>query len=259
MGTFTQLRTQIGFDRPRSSTRREEKRREVNRKRWYLDRLRFSPAEPGLAKSRIREVQVHSSGSDRHINKRKAALTCTIPPLPPHADRAIHHLTMATVAPPQRPSSRDAGLHLIRELNLNGERQFGFPTPFTGHELMEMWPALAPQMPDLRSSTYFRSQERAFFSRENSFFRFRVPIDIDAPYTQGGSIKQEKGKARAEPPQLSVIPRPHHQQQHHSQYPYPPPELRHKSPTIIEDDAWRRPTPYSERRRAGKAPRRKCD
>ena len=238
---------------------------------------------------------------------------------------------MAAVAPPQRPSSRDAGLHLIRELNLNGERQFGFPTPPTGHDLMGMWPALPPQVPDRPGWTYFSSQERAFFSRDNSFFR--VQIDIDAPHTtqtSGGPLKQEKGKARAEPPQLSVIPRQHqHQPQqpqpqqpspssswtvsppsrhpspterrrthapsqpqksrrsqpipinplpvsavptnnhhhlgqyqaagHHSQYPYPPPELRHKSPTIIDDEAWRRPTPYSERRRAGKAPRRKCD
>lgn len=237
----------------------------------------------------------------------------------------LHRPTMATVAPPQRPSSRDAGLHLIRELNLNGERQFGFPTPPTGHDLMEMWPALAPQVPHCPGSSYFHSQERAFFSRDNSFFR--VQIDIDVPYTTqalGGPLRQEKGKARADPPQLSAIPRqqpaplasqqpsppssswnpsppsqhqsprerrrthtppqatkPHRSQAipinpvpvsaahhhmgqyqltgHHSQYPYPPPELRHKSPTIMDDDAWRRPTPYSERRRAGKGSRRKGD
>lgn len=237
--------------------------------------------------------------------------------------------SMTTAAPPQRPPSRDAGLHLIRELNLNGERQFGFPTPPTGHELMEMWPALAPQVPHSPGSSFFHSQERAFFSRDNSFFR--VQIDIDVPYTNqalGGPCRQEKGKARADPPQLSAIPRqqqlpppqqqpsppsssswsvsppsqhqspserrrtqapaqptkPHRSQTipinplpvaagptnnhhmgqyqvmgHHAQYPYPPPELRHKSPTIIDDDAWRRPTPYSERRRAGKAPKRKGD
>lgn len=233
---------------------------------------------------------------------------------------------MATVAAAQHPSAQDASLHLIRELNLNGERQFGFPTPPTGHELMEMWPALAPQMPSYPGSTYFHSQERAFFSRDNSFFR--VQLKIDSPYptkTSGGPLKQEKGKARADPPQLSAVPRqqppplqqpsptnsswnvsppsqhhspserrrthvppqptkPHRSQTipinplpvstgptnnhhagqyqvtgHHSQYPYPPPELRHKSPMIIDDDAWRRPTPYSERRRAGKAPRRKGD
>lgn len=236
---------------------------------------------------------------------------------------------MTAIAPPQRPSSRDAALHLIRELNLNGERQFGFPTPPTGHDLMEMWPALAPQVPHSPGTTFFHTQERAFFSRDNSFFR--VQIDIDVPYTNqalGGPHRQEKGKARADPPQLSAIPRqpppPPPQQQrspstssswtvsppsqhrspgerrraqapsqptkphrsqiipinplpvaagptnanhvgqyqptvHQPQYPYPPPELRHKSPTIMEDDGWRRPTPYSERRRAGKVPRRKGD
>jgi len=242
---------------------------------------------------------------------------------------------MAAVASPQRPPSRDAGLHLIRELNLNGERQYGYPTPPTGHELMEMWPALAPQVPHNSGSSYFHSQERAFFSRDNSFFR--VQIDIDVPHTTqalGGPRRQEKGKSRADPPQVSAVqlqqqppppppqqqpspssssssswnvsppsqhrspsdrrrthapPQPmkqhrsqttpinplpvaagpmnnhHHMGQYqvmghnHSQYPYPPPELRHKSPMIIDDDAWRRPTPYSERRRAGKAPRRKGD
>lgn len=247
----------------------------------------------------------------------------------PHLVRLIPRLNMATVAPPQRPSSRDAGLHLIRELNLNGERQIGFPTPPTGHDLMEMWPALAPQVPHCPGSSYFHSQEREFFSRGNSFFR--VQIDIDIPYTTqalGGSLRQEKGKTRADPPKLSAIPRQqpppsppqpqpspssswnpsppsrhqsprerrrghvshqptrlhrsqttpinplpvsagptnnHHHMGlyqvtgHHSQYPYPPPELRHKSPTIIDDDGWRYPTPYSERRRAGKVPRRKGD
>ena len=238
----------------------------------------------------------------------------------------IPSLTMATVAPPQRPSSRDAGLHLIRDLKLNGERQFGFPTPPTGHELMEMWPALAPQIPHCPGSSYFHSQERAFFSRDNSFFR--VQIDIDVPYTTqalGGPLRQEKGKARADPPQLSAVPRqqppppqpgqqpspsssswslsppsqhqsptqrrrthappqptkPHrsqtvpinplpvsagptnsHHMSHHQvtgQYPYPPPELRHKSSAIIDDEAWRHPTPYSERRRAGRGSRRKGD
>ena len=46
---------------------------------------------------------------------------------------------------------------------------------------------------------------------------------------------------------------------HNSQYPYPPPELRYKSPTMIDDDAWLRPTPHSERRRAGKVSRRKAN
>jgi len=115
---------------------------------------------------------------------------------------------MATVAPLQRPSSRDAPLHLIPELNLNGERQFGFPTPPTGHELMKIWPTLAPQIPHTPGSSFFHSQERAFFSRADSF---QVQIDIDLPQTDqtmGGSYRQGKGKARADPPQLSAIPRP---------------------------------------------------
>ena len=223
---------------------------------------------------------------------------------------------MATITPPQHLPGPDAGLHLIRGLNLNGERQHGFPTPPTGHELMEMWPTLAPQVPYSPGSNFFHSQERAFFSRDNSFFR--VQIDIDVPYTS--QALGDPCEARADPPQLSTIScqppqlppqlsplsssscsiSPASQQQspiecrrtlalpqptklhrlqtipinplpaaaatntryqatgHHSQYPYPPPEMRHKLPTIIDDDdAWQRPTPYSERRRAGKAPRRK--
>ena len=238
---------------------------------------------------------------------------------------------MTTVAPPQRPPSRDLGLHLIRELNLSGERQPDSTTPPTGHDLMEMWPIPAPPIPYKPGSSFFHFEERAFFSRDNSFFRVRM--DIDDPYTTqalGGSSRQEKGKARADPPQPSTVPhqqpppsqqqpspsssssssfwnasppsqhqssserqrtqvpsqptKPHHSQTipinplpvaagptnnhhmgqyqamgHYSQYPYPPPGLEHKSPIIIDDDAWRRPTPHSERRRAGKAPRRKGD
>ena len=232
---------------------------------------------------------------------------------------------MATLAPPPPPLSQDTGLHLIRDVNLGGERPFGLPTPPTGHDLMELWPALPPQIPHYPGTTYFHTQERAFFSRKNSFFR--VQIEIDAPQSPGAQYRQEKGKARADPPKLSAIPlneqplappqqpspssswnpspppqqplpserrrthappqppkqhRPqpvpinplpvstgptnhHHMGQQHqmgghrTQYPYPPPEMRHKSPTIVDDDAWRRPTPYSERRRAGRAPRRKGD
>jgi hypothetical protein len=53
---------------------------------------------------------------------------------------------MATVAPPQHPSSP----HLSRELNFNSERQFGFPT-------------LAPQVPHITGSSFFHAQEQAFF------------------------------------------------------------------------------------------------
>ena len=102
--------------------------------------------------------------------------------------------SMATVAPPQRPSSRDAALHLIRDLNLNGEQQFGFPTPPTGHELMEMWPTPAPQIPHSPGSSFFHAQERAFFSRDNSFFQVQIDIDLPqtnqtlgSPYRQGSS------------------------------------------------------------------------
>ena len=48
---------------------------------------------------------------------------------------------------------------------------------------------------------------------------------------------------------------------HHSQYPYSPLGLGHRSAAIIDDDAWRGPTPYSERRRVGRAkpPKRNID
>ena len=114
---------------------------------------------------------------------------------------------MITVAPPQHPPSRDAALHLIRELNVDGERQFGFLTPPTGHELMEMWPTLAPQIPHTPGSCFFHSQERAFFSQDNGFFQ--VQIDIDLPQTNqamGGPYRQDKSEARADLPQRSAIP-----------------------------------------------------
>ena len=206
---------------------------------------------------------------------------------------------MATIVPPQHPPNQDAGLHLIRELKFNGEQQCNFPTPLTGHELMEMWPILAPEIPYSSGSSFFRSQERAFFSRNDLFFQ--VQIDIDVPYTNqalGGPYWQGKGRTRADPPRLSAIPhqqprplplqqtsppssswndsppsqhqspserqraqpspqptKPHcsqtvpirpllvatgpvnnhmkqYQAAHRSQSPYPPPELRHKSPTV---------------------------
>ena len=102
---------------------------------------------------------------------------------------------MAAIASPQRPPSQDAGLHLIRELNLSGERQYGYPTPPTGHGLMEMWPTLAPQLPRSSGSSFFHSQERAFFSRDNSFFRIQIEVDVShTTQTLGGPHRQEKGK-----------------------------------------------------------------
>jgi len=44
-----------------------------------------------------------------------------------------------------------------------------------------------------------------------------------------------------------------------SQYPYPPPEMRHNSSTIINGSTQRRRTPYPERSRAGTTPRREAD
>ena len=197
-------------------------------------------------------------------------------------------------------------------------RRSGFPTPLTAHDLMEMWPALAPQIPYSPGSSFFHTQERAFFSRDNLFFR--VQVDIDVPHTNqalGGSFGQEKGKARVDPPQLfavlhqqlppsqqqpspsssssspsswNVSPsqyrspsehqrtqvpsqpmEPHHSRTiptnpllavgptnnhrmgqdqvtgHHSQYPYPPPGLEHKSHTIIDESVMRDDslTPYA--------------
>ena len=294
-------------------------------KRSHLDRLRFSPAEPGgpirNPRSRARDartggIQFKFTQSQLRINTCRCSPSGKNNSVPPSIPDPS---SMATVAPPQRPSSRDAVLHLIRELNLNGEQQFGLPTPPTGHELMEMWPTPAPQIPHSPGSSFFHAQERAFFSRANSFLQ--VQIDIDLPQT---NQTLGRGEARPDLPQLSAIPRQqtpqppsqqpspsssswnisppshhqspserrraqlppqqtkphrsqtipinplpvvtgppngHHMAQyqvpgHHSQYPYPPPELRHKSPTTVDDDAWRCSMPHSERRRAGKGPRK---
>jgi len=136
-----------------------------------------------------------------------AGQTNFVPPLIPALS------SMSSVAPPQRPPSRDAALHLIPELNLNGKRQLRFPTPPTSHELVEMCPTLASQIPHIPGSSFFHSQERAFFSRDNS----KVQIDIDLPQTNqspGGPYWQEKGNAQADSPPSHVSSRNNNHHNH---------------------------------------------
>lgn len=208
---------------------------------------------------------------------------------------SAYHLPPPTDHRSQPPKSPPAGnrrpltpssLRDVNPPNINATRNFNYPSPPTGHDLMAMFPPNPP--PALLpgpTSGYFHSQERAFFSRAGDNSMFRVQIDIDMPMQDSN-----KGKARAVPSrQRSSVSPPHaggphrnNNPQHRSQTipinPVPvhaqpakmhmtnhiPPEIKpnpaESTMVIINDgdDAWKRPTPYSERRR-GKGQKRRSD
>jgi len=104
---------------------------------------------------------------------------------------------------------------------------------------MEIWPTLAPQIPYSPGSSFFHSQEKAFFSCSNES-SFQVRININLPNTNqtlDGPYRQDKGKAQADPLQLSAAPR--QQPQQPSQQPSPSssscgnisPPSQHQSPS----------------------------
>ncbi|KAF8214700.1 hypothetical protein K438DRAFT_1541803, partial [Mycena galopus ATCC 62051] len=163
---------------------------------------------------------------------------------------------------PLSPSSlRDVDLTHMSDSALHPRR---YPAPPTGHDLMALFPPPAPDsFPELRpgpTSGYFQRQERAFFAQAGKeIVRVRVDVDVD-PESSAMSVKvqsqQQRGPApRSWPPSTSTPGAPHPRQ--HTRGPSVPvtPDgdgFRTDDP----DEAWRRPMPYNERRRAGKHTRR---
>jgi hypothetical protein len=228
----------------------------------------------------------------------------------------VPRLAMDAATPPQSPSHQNIGSYFPPDLKLTGEQQLRLILPLTGHQLMEIWPAPAPFVPYFPSSSYFRTQERAFFSRSNAYFR----IDADIPEATGGQVPRERGNTQTDSRHIPTASRhpPSSQQSSLSSgnvscpsqcqplvdcrelYSPPPtsrrsrrlqttlinplpvtagtsngrqvapyqaavfhpylrmqPETTQDPSTTADEEGWRHPIPISERRRAGKAPRRR--
>ncbi|KAG5637703.1 hypothetical protein H0H81_003559 [Sphagnurus paluster] len=192
---------------------------------------------------------------------------------------------------PLSPSSlRDVDLNHSPDMPLRK-----YAAPLTGHDLMAMFPAPPPEIsPEMRAgptSGYFQRQERAFFAQAGrEIVRVRVEVDIQNSKDADNIPSKARGRdhSRPWPP---VAHGPHHSPVQASAapvlYPHPstsrppprgthppnlhPPALRtpphdNTQSTVLKsefqtdeydpDEAWRRPMPYAERRRAGKHTRR---
>ncbi|KAJ7703957.1 hypothetical protein B0H17DRAFT_907622, partial [Mycena rosella] len=138
-----------------------------------------------------------------------------------------------------------------------------YPAPPTGHDLMALFPPAAPDnSAALRAgptSGYFQRQERAFFAQAGrEIVRVRVDVDVTPPpHLDKYAAHPEKYAARAPPPPHT----PHGHPPSQAGTPMlqrrtPPPDGGDEFRTDDPDEAWRRPMPYNERRRAGKHTRR---
>ncbi|KAK1227965.1 hypothetical protein PQX77_009012 [Marasmius sp. AFHP31] len=156
------------------------------------------------------------------------------------------------------------------------------PAPPTGHDLMALFPAPSPylvpfsgkQPPDAQpsqprhesTSGYFQRQERAFFAQAGREI-VRVRLEIDSV---GGDKSPHMYHPHSSPdsPRYQLPPHPHHP---HALSPggaiTPPPGSTEGLRSSVgsdgmegiegpDDESWRRPMPYAERRRAGKHTRR---
>lgn len=201
--------------------------------------------------------------------------------LPPPTD---HRSALKSPPVDPTPHRRPLTPSSLRDVNLspNSTRNFNYPSPPTGHDLMAMFPPTPPPVliPG-PTSGYFHTQERAFFSRAGDSSLFRVQIDIDTPIADTSL----KGKTRAVvPPQrqhsgraqtipINTIPVSVHHHPHAHPHPHPqpivqpakmhitnhiPPDVNTHPADSAADDSWKRPTPYSERRR-GKQTKRRTD
>ncbi|TDL26825.1 hypothetical protein BD410DRAFT_714964 [Rickenella mellea] len=121
-----------------------------------------------------------------------------------------------------------------------------YPAPPTGHDLMALFPPVPPAtIKDpagaLPTSGWFERQERAFFARAGAEI-VRVRKD--------GAQPQEKRATQPQDAHSRSPPNPHAQS-------YPggkqePSEDGYDDP----EEAWRKPMPHAERRRAGKHTKR---
>ncbi|KAF7310210.1 hypothetical protein MIND_00394700 [Mycena indigotica] len=204
------------------------------------------------------------------------------PPFPVHPSASTSSSTVSRR--PLSPSSlRDVDPPSPSRAALPTPR--GYPAPPTGHELMALFPAPPPAgAPELRAgptSGYFARQERAFFAQAGVGRELvRVRLDIDMPHhksrrpsTGVPSLPTPKpwmangGQPTPVPAPLYIPskapPTPPTQQRARSASsatttpPTPTDEPDHENKDDDDrDDAWRRPMPYNERRRAGKHTRR---
>ncbi|KAF8877762.1 hypothetical protein CPB85DRAFT_1235077 [Mucidula mucida] len=151
----------------------------------------------------------------------------------------------------------------LRELDLTHDPDSSshprkYPTPPTGHDLMAMFPPAPPSIFPARgqnTSGYFQRQERAFFAQAGKEI-VRVRVEVDLPHGSG-SPHDDKPRHPMDPGPRSWAPSPAHS---HSHPPQPPPPGRRNGPVPVNpadaDEAWKRPMPFNERRRAGKHTRR---
>jgi len=122
-------------------------------------------------------------------------------------------------------------------------------------------PASFPEMKPGPTSGFFQRQERAFFAQAGKeIVRVRVEIDVDDK-SRAWSHEKPRQSRPMQSPGMFPGGSPH------GQPPQLPPNLHtHHDGTTKEfqaedyrddtDDTWRRPTPYADRRRAGKHTRR---
>ncbi len=150
---------------------------------------------------------------------------------------------------------------------------------------MAMFPPAPPSIFPARgqnTSGYFQRQERAFFAQAGKEI-VRVRVEVDLPHGSG-SPHDDKPRHPMDPGPRSWAPSPAHS---HSHPPQPPPPGRRNGPVPVNpsplfphpmpskhdpsppaqkmdydndsadaDEAWKRPMPFNERRRAGKHTRR---
>ena len=120
----------------------------------------------------------------------------------PYTNHLVPRLAMDATTPPRSPPLQDTGSNFPPDLKLTGERHLRLILPLTGHQIMELWPAPAPPIPNFPGSSYFRTQEQAFFSRSNSYFR----IDAGILQATGGPLPRENNNTQTDSRQIPTVP-----------------------------------------------------
>ncbi|KAL9710635.1 hypothetical protein Ac2012v2_006173 [Leucoagaricus gongylophorus] len=195
---------------------------------------------------------------------------------------ALHHSPPPPDTPPPAPSPRHKSAHprrplspsCLRDVDLShsdAHSRARFPAPPTGHELMALFPPPPPECgPEARggpTSDFFQRQERAFFAQAGKeIIRVRVQVNLPPDQEQLNSGGPSPRSWHHPSPSSSALPsfsqRPPRSAQVFPLNSQPSPGLRtppHDHPPPhddYDDEAWRKPIPYAERRRAGKHTKR---